>query len=135
MTRRVGHRRWCPVLGAWCDVRPPRPRLRKPAEARAASAGPRQSPKPVGEDLYEDLAAKAVALAHSLIQNHPFLDGNKRVGAMAMELFLLANGHELRAIDEGLEEVALSVARGEIAAEALAIWIRQRIREIPFSGL
>jgi death-on-curing protein len=80
-----------------------------------------------GEDLYEDVAAKAAALAHSVIQNHPFLDGNKRVGAMAMELFLLVNGHALRASDEDLEDVVLAVARDGLAAEALAIWIRQRL--------
>jgi len=84
-----------------------------------------------GDDLYEDLAAKAAALAHSLIQNRPFTDGNKRVGAMALELFPLANGQELLASDEALEGMVLDVARGEVAAEALAIWIRQRLRPLP----
>ena len=83
-----------------------------------------------GEDLYEDVAAKAAALAHSVIQNHPFLDGNKRVGAMALELFLLVNGHALGASDEDLEDVVLAVARDGLAAEALAIWIRQRLRPL-----
>ena len=40
-----------------------------------------------GEQLYPDLASKAAALGHSLIQNHPFVDGNKRVGHAAMEVF------------------------------------------------
>jgi death on curing protein len=80
-----------------------------------------------GEDLYPDLASKAAALMHSLVQNHPFVDGNERVGAMATELFLFANGHELRASDRELVETTLAVARGELAAEALAIWIRQRL--------
>jgi death-on-curing protein len=83
-----------------------------------------------GEDLYSDLADKAASLMHSLIQNHPFLDGNKRTGAMALELFLLANGHELDASDDELEETTLAVARGELAAEAIAIWIRQRLRAL-----
>ena len=83
-----------------------------------------------GEDLYEDVAAKAAALAHSVIQNHPFLDGNWRVGAMALEVFLLVNGHALRASDEDLEDVVLAVARDGLAAEALAIWIRQRLRPL-----
>ncbi|HVR28031.1 MAG TPA: Fic family protein [Thermoanaerobaculia bacterium] len=52
-----------------------------------------------GEDLYRDLADKAAALLHSLVQNHPFLDRNKRVGAMATELFVFANEHALRAAD------------------------------------
>lgn len=79
-----------------------------------------------GEDLYPDLAAKAAALMHSLVMNHPFADGNKRTGAMAAEFLLRINGHDLVASDEELVEVTLAVARGEVSAEALAIWIRQR---------
>lgn len=81
-----------------------------------------------GDDLYPDLAAKAAALMHSLVMNHPFVDGNKRVGAMAAELFLAANGHELEADDEALADLTLALARGEVPAEALAVWIRQRSR-------
>jgi death-on-curing protein len=83
-----------------------------------------------GEDLYRDLADKAAALLHSLVQNHPFIDGNQRVGAMAMELVVVANEHELRAGDDELEALVLAVARGELAAEALAIWFRQRLRTL-----
>lgn len=83
-----------------------------------------------GDDLYPDLASKAAALLHSLVQNHAFVDGNKRVGAMATELFLLANEQEIEAADEELEELVLSVARGELSAEAVAIWIRQRARPL-----
>jgi death-on-curing protein len=79
-----------------------------------------------GEDLYPDLAAKAAALMHSLVMNHPFVDGNKRVGAMAAELFLTINEHDLSATDDELIDVTLAVARGELSAEALAIWFRQR---------
>jgi death on curing protein len=80
-----------------------------------------------GEDLYPDLAAKAAALMHSLVANHPFLDGNKRVGAAAAELVIEVNGYRLRAPDADLEAVTMAVARGEVTAEALAIWIRQRL--------
>lgn len=45
-----------------------------------------------GEELYPSLAAKAASLGHSLIQNHPFVDGNKRIGHGAMEVFLFLNG-------------------------------------------
>jgi len=83
-----------------------------------------------GEDLYPDAAAKAAALMHSLVSNHPFVDGNKRVGAAAAELFLEVNSWSLHAEDDDLEEITLAVARGEITAEELAIWLRQRtIRE------
>jgi death-on-curing protein len=79
-----------------------------------------------GEDLYPDAAAKAAALMHSLVSNHPFVDGNKRVGAAAAELFLDVNSWSFNAEDDDLEEITLAVARGEITAEALAIWLRQR---------
>jgi death-on-curing protein len=80
-----------------------------------------------GEDLYPDLGAKAAALLHSLVMNHPFVDGNKRVGAAAAELFVELNDHDLNASDSELEDVTLATARGEMSAEALAIWFRQRL--------
>lgn len=82
-----------------------------------------------GEDLYKDVPEKAGALWHSLVANHPFVDGNKRIGAMAAEFFLGLNGVDLVATDEQLVEITLATARGEMSAEALAIWIRQRSRE------
>ncbi|MEO8585569.1 MAG: type II toxin-antitoxin system death-on-curing family toxin [Acidobacteriota bacterium] len=80
-----------------------------------------------GEDLYPDLAAKVAALMHSLVVNHPFVDGNKRVGAAAAELVVEVNGHHLLTSDSDLENVTLAVARGDLSAEALAIWFRQRL--------
>lgn len=81
-----------------------------------------------GEDLYPDLAAKAAALMHSLVMNHPFVDGNKRVGAHACILFLLANDVEPGFSPMELVDITLSVTKGEVSAEALAIWLRQRSR-------
>jgi death on curing protein len=66
----------------------------------------------------------AAALWHSLIANHPFVDGNRRVGAMAAELFLVVNRVRLIASDQDVVSTTLAVARGEISAEA--VWIRQR---------
>jgi death on curing protein len=80
-----------------------------------------------GEDLYSDFAAKAAALMHSPVMNHAFVDGNKRVGAAAAELFILLNGFRLDVTDGEFEEITLTVARGEVEADALAIWFRQRI--------
>jgi death-on-curing protein len=61
--------------------------------------------------------------------NHPFVDGNKRIGAMVAELFLGLNGIDLTAMDDELIEITLATAKGEMTAEALSIWIRQRSRE------
>jgi death on curing protein len=80
-----------------------------------------------GEDLYPDMPSKAAALMHSLVMNHAFVDGNKRVGVTAAELFILLNGYRLDASDPELEELTLTVAKGELDAEALVIWFRQRI--------
>lgn len=80
-----------------------------------------------GEDLYPDVADKASALMHSLVMNHALVDGNKRIGASAAELFLEVNGYRLAALDDDLEQITLATARGELDAEALAIWFRQRI--------
>ena len=81
-----------------------------------------------GEDLYPDAAAKAAALMHSLVLNHPFVDGNKRVGAHAAIVFLEANGWEFLATVDELVDVTLGVASGEIEAGSLTIWFRQRMR-------
>jgi death-on-curing protein len=80
-----------------------------------------------GEDLYPDVASKAAALMESLVKNHPFVDGNKRVGAAAAELFGLVNGWDLAALDDELEKVTLAVARSEMGIEPLTIWFRQRL--------
>jgi death-on-curing protein len=65
---------------------------------------------------------------HSLVLNHPFVDGNKRVAAAAAELFLRINGMELAVSHEEFERVTLAAAAGEVEAEALGIWLRQRVR-------
>jgi death-on-curing protein len=83
-----------------------------------------------GEDLYPDVAAKAAALMHSLVLNHPFVDGNKRVGVAAAELLAEYNGSVVNATDEELEILTLAVAEGKVEPEALAIWFRQRLRAV-----
>lgn len=80
-----------------------------------------------GEDLYVDVAAKAAALMHSLVLNHPFVDGNKRIGIAAAEFFLERNGAVLGASDADLETTTMAAAEGKVAIEALAIWFRQRL--------
>lgn len=86
-----------------------------------------------GEDLYPDAAAKAAAIMHSLVLNHPFVDGNKRIAVATAELFLTINGYTLTASDNELEEMTLSAAEGKVEVEALTIWFRQRLRLIELS--
>lgn len=82
-----------------------------------------------GEDLYPEIPDKVAALMHSLVMNHPFVDGNKRVGVHSAIAFLIVNGFVPEFSSAELVEVTLATARGEMSAEALAIWIRQRTRE------
>ena len=100
--------------------------LRDRGALEAAAARPQMTFD--GEDLYPDLVAKTAALMHSVVMNHAFVDGNKRVGVMAAELFLHANEYELDATDDDLVTLTLAVARGEVSPEALTIWVRQRSR-------
>ena len=80
-----------------------------------------------GEELYPDLASKAAALGHSLIQNHPFLDGNKRVGHAAMEVFLLLNGHEIDASVDEQETIIINVASGRFSRKQLSEWLSKHV--------
>ncbi|MBC8031895.1 MAG: type II toxin-antitoxin system death-on-curing family toxin [Pyrinomonadaceae bacterium] len=82
-----------------------------------------------GEALYPTLAAKAAALGHSLIQNHPFVDGNKRIGHGAMEVFLLLNGQEIEASVEEQEETIIGVASGKISRSEFSEWLSQHLVE------
>lgn len=76
-----------------------------------------------GRDLYESLFEKCAALGFAIIQNHPFADGNKRVGHAAIELMLMLNGYRLDADVEDAEALILRVASGQCAREELVAWI------------
>lgn len=78
-----------------------------------------------GQDLYPDLVAKAAALCYSLVMNHPFLDGNKRIGHAAMETFLILNGYEIRCDVDEQERVILQLAAGDLSRNAFTAWVRQ----------
>ena len=82
-----------------------------------------------GDDLYPTIAEKAGALGHSLIQNHPFVDGNKRVGHAAMEVFLVLNGYEITASVDEQEQMVLSVATGQKSRAAFSEWLKQHLIE------
>ena len=77
------------------------------------------------EDLYSSLVAKAAAIGFFLISNHPFVDGNKRVGHAALEVTLVLNGAELTAGVEDQESVMLAVASGELSLEQFTRWVQE----------
>jgi death on curing protein len=86
------------------------------------------------EELYPDLVAKAAALGFFLVANHPFVDGNKRVGHAAMEVFLVLNGFEIEANVDEQEQLILDVAAGKLNRIDLEQWLRAHSIEKKRSG-
>jgi death-on-curing protein len=80
-----------------------------------------------GAELYPTLVDKAVALGFSLIRNHPFVDGNKRIGHAALEVFLVLNGYQLDASVDDAEAVILGVAAGTMGRDQLARWVQEHL--------
>ena len=78
-----------------------------------------------GQDLYPDLFSKAAALGHSIISNHPFVDGNKRVGFEAMRLMLRLNGYDVHASLETKYAFVMNIAKGQLTEQAIADWLKQ----------
>ena len=99
--------------------------LRDPGLLESAVMMPRQQFG--GVYLHEDLAAMAAAYLYHLAQNHAFHDGNKRVGAMSMLVFLDVNGCVTLPEPEELEQATLNVAAGKLSKEELTLWLRRII--------
>lgn len=100
--------------------------LRDRGALESSVAQPRQTFD--GKDLYPTLASKAATLGFSLIQNHPFVDGNKRIGHAALEVTLLLNGFELDANVDEQERAILGVASGAMNRDEFLAWVEQHIR-------
>ncbi len=80
-----------------------------------------------GQELHPDVVAKAAALCFSLVMNHRFIDGNKRVGHAAMETFLLLNGFEINSEVDEQEKIVLSLAAGQFDRNNFVSWLREHI--------
>ena len=83
-----------------------------------------------GEELYPTIEAKASALCFSLVMNHPFVDGNKRVGHAAMETFLVLNGYELSAEVDDAEGTILRLAAGRLNRAEFVDWVTAHIQRL-----
>lgn len=77
-----------------------------------------------GKELYPNLFAKAAALGHSLVLNHPFVDGNKRTAWEAMKRFLGENGVRLKARAEEIVELMLRIEDKSLGVEQIAEWLK-----------
>ena len=84
------------------------------------------------KELYPTIESKATAFCFSLVMNHPFVEGNKRVGHASMETFLVMNGFQLVAAVDEAEREMLALAAGDRSREELLEWVTRHIR--PLSG-
>jgi death on curing protein len=88
-----------------------------------------------GEELYATVVEKSAALGFSLIMNHPFVDGNKRVGHAAIEVFLVINGLEIIAPVDEQETIILSLANGSIDRQTFTDWLISRVDNLSQSEI
>ncbi len=80
-----------------------------------------------GKDLYPDMVSKSARLAYGIIRNHPFLDGNKRMGTHLMLIFLELNNIRISYSDNEMVDLIVSVAEGKADAEWLNAWLGDHI--------
>ena len=81
-----------------------------------------------GQFLHTDIYEMAAAYLFHLVKNHPFVDGNKRVGAVTALIFLYLNGFDFDATENDLAEMVLAVAQGDIDKTDVAVFIRRHTR-------
>ena len=82
-----------------------------------------------GQFLHADLFEMAAAYLFHIVQNHPFIDGNKRVGAAAALVFLETNRIVIKITNEALVETVLDVAQGKLGKAAVAEFLRKHSRQ------
>jgi len=82
-----------------------------------------------GQYFHADVCAMAAAYAFHLVQNHPFVDGNKRIGAATASVFLWLNGIELKCTSDELADLILDVARGQRSKDDIARFFRAHSRK------
>ena len=81
-----------------------------------------------GNYLHPTIPDMAAAYLFHIVGNHPFLDGNKRVGTMSALVFLEVNGYDFNASDDELTAVVLLVASGKMLKDELSLFFRQHSR-------
>ena len=78
-----------------------------------------------GAELYPSKEEKAAKLAYSLVSNHAFVDGNKRIGVYVMLSFSELNGIHIEATDEDVVRLGLGIADGSLKYDGILSWIRE----------
>ncbi len=83
-----------------------------------------------GTELYADIPAKAGILFYLLVQNHCYVDGNKRTAVIALETFIRRNQYVLAATNDELFELAIAVATSRLDKDQTTDWIRAHMRQL-----
>lgn len=81
------------------------------------------------QELYPDDLDKIISVSYSLIKNHSFIDGNKRIGTLVLYVLLKENGYKLTWTDKEIIEIGLKVASGEMSKEELRKFIEDKIED------
>lgn len=84
-----------------------------------------------GQSLYPTIFDKAARLFYGLVENHGFVDGNKRVAAHALIVFLRVNSFDLRASDDEFFRVTMETAAGNFSADQIKIWLLENTQAAP----
>lgn len=79
----------------------------------------------MGNDLYPSIYDKAAQLCYGLANNHPFTDGNKRTALHSMYVYLIINGFDITATHQGVENMIIDVAAGNMTNTELAHWVQE----------
>jgi len=87
-----------------------------------------------GKDLYSDVFSKAAALGYSIIRNHAFVDGNKRIGYMAMEIFLRTNGYGLKATLDQKYTFVMEIAQKAKDEKVITQWLKSHSKRMKKPG-
>ncbi len=105
-----------------------RPGLRDRGLLESALAQPRMTAG--GKEIHKTVFEKAAAYGYHICSNHPFIDGNKRVAFVLMDIFLQKNGWEITATEEDAYSMMMSLASGHVSKAKLASWLKAHAARI-----
>jgi len=103
--------------------------LRDPGLLESALAQPKMTVG--GKYAHKTLFDKAAAYGFHVCKNHPFIDGNKRVAFVLMDVFLQQNGWEIRAAEEDAYTIIVALASGKLTKAQLATWLKEHSSKSP----
>lgn len=106
-----------------------RPGLRDRGLLESALAQPRMTVG--GKEVHKTLFEKTAAYGYHVCNNHPFIDGNKRVAFVVMDVFLQKNGWEITAAEEEAYSMMMSLASGKLSKVRLASWLKEHSARLP----